>query len=136
MKKFLIVLVLICFSSCKEKRTEFIESKAIKRLVLVKNAPKSPDETKKIIIEYIKNQNNKDFIEFYEYSSNTKAFIEKERVGGYFREYIEHYQEEDGILTFYTTNCKNDTLKKVGIIRYYEKYGNFYEPDTIIGKCK
>ncbi|MDO4881210.1 MAG: hypothetical protein Q3983_08010 [Capnocytophaga sp.] len=110
---------------------EFIESKAIKGLVLVKNPLQSPCDTKKIIIEYIKNQKGKDFMEFYEYSSNTKVFIENERVGGYFREYIHHYQEQNGICVFYVAKYKEDTSKQVGVVRYYEKYGNFYEPDTI-----
>lgn len=102
MRKFIIILLLlsIVFSSCKEKKVEFIECKAIKRLVLVKNLPKSPYETKKLIIEYVKNQKEKDFIEFYEYSSNTKAIVENERTGGYFREYIHHYQDENGICVF------------------------------------
>ena len=64
MRKFIIILLLlsIVFSSCKEKKVEFIESKAIKGLVLVKNLPKSPYETKKLIIEYVKNQKEKDFL--------------------------------------------------------------------------
>lgn len=136
MRKFIIILLLlsIVFSSCKEKKVEFIESKAIKGLVLVKNLPKSPYETKKLIIEYVKNQKEKDFLEFYEYSSNTKAFVENKRIGGYFREYIHHYQEENGICVFYIGECKEDTLKQVGVIRYYGKYGDFYTPDTIYKK--
>ena len=136
MRKFIIILLLlsIVFSSCKEKKVEFIESKAIKGLVLVKNLPKSPYETKKLIIEYVKNQKEKDFIEFYEYSSNTKAFVENKRIGGYFREYIHHYQEENGICVFYIGEYNEDTLKQVGVIRYYGKYGDFYIPDTIYKK--
>jgi hypothetical protein len=136
MRKFIIILLLlsIVFSSCKEKKVEFIESKAIKGLVLVKNLPKSPYETKKLIIEYVKNQKEKDFLEFYEYSSNTKAFVENERTGGYFREYIHHYQDENGICVFYIGEYKEDTLKQVGVIRYYGKYGDFYIPDTIYKK--
>lgn len=132
----ILLFLMVFLLSCEEKKVEFIESKAIKELVLVKNPPKSPCDTKKKIIEYIKNQKRKDFMEFYEYSSNTRPFIENERVGGYFREYIHHYQEQNGVCVFYITKCKKDTLKQVGVIRYYEKYGNFYEPDTIIGKCK
>ncbi len=133
MRKFIIILLLlsIVFSSCKEKKVEFIESKAIKGLVLVKNLPKSPYETKKLIIEYVKNKKEKDFLEFYEYSSNTKAFVENERTGGYFREYIHHYQDENGICVFYIGEYNEDTLKQVGVIRYYGKYGDFYTPDTI-----
>ena len=132
MKKIVLFAIMFLFLiACKEKKVEFIESKAIKGLVLVKNLPKSPYETKKLIIEYVKNQKEKDFIEFYEYSSNTKAFVENKRIGGYFREYIHHYQEENGICVFYTGEYNEDTLKQVGVIRYYGKYGDFYTPDTI-----
>lgn len=92
---------------------EFIESKTIKGLVLVKNLPKSPYETKKLIIEYVKNQKEKDFLEFYEYSSNTKAFVENERTGGYFREYIHHYQDENGIYVFYIGEYKTSWGYKI-----------------------
>ena len=61
---------------------------------------------------------------------------ESKRVGGYLREYIHHYQEQNGIGVFYIGKCKEDTSEQVGIIRYYQKYGNFYEPDTIIGECR
>lgn len=136
MRKFIIILLLlsIVFSSCKEKKVEFIESKTIKGLVLVKNLPKSPYETKKLIIEYVKKQKEKDFLEFYEYSSNTKSFVENKRIGGYFREYIHHYKEENGICVFYIGECKEDTLKQIEVIRYYGKYGDFYTPDTIYKK--
>ena len=108
---------------------EFIESKAIKGLVLVKNPPPSPYEMRKMIVAHIKDQKKKDFMEFYEYTSNTKKFVDNKRIGGYSR-------EENGICVFYRAKCKKDTLEQIGVIRYYEKYGNFYEPDTIIGKCK
>lgn len=132
MKKIVLFAIMFLFLiACKEKKVEFIESKAIKGLVLVKNLPKFPYETKKLIIEYVKNKKEKDFPEFYEYSSNTKAFVENKRIGGYFREYIHHYQEENGICVFYIGEYNEDTLKQVGVIRYYGKYGDFYTPDTI-----
>ncbi len=135
MKKIVLFAIMFLFLiACKEKKVEFIESKTIKGLVLVKNLPKSPYETKKLIIEYVKNQKEKDFLEFYEYFSNTKAFVENERTGGYFREYIHHYQEENGICVFYIGEYNEDTLKQVGVIRYYGKYGDFYTPDTIYKK--
>ena len=114
MKKIVLFAIMFLFLiACKEKKVEFIESKAIKGLVLVKNLPKSPYETKKLIIEYVKNQKEKDFIEFYEYSSNTKAFVENERTGGYFREYIHHYQDENGICVFYIGEYKTSWGYKI-----------------------
>jgi hypothetical protein len=97
----ILLLFLVVFLSCEGGKVEFVESKAIEGLVLVKNLSQSPDKVKKAIIEYIKNQKGKDFMEFYEYSSSTKAFIESKRVGGYLREYIHHYQEQNGIGVFY-----------------------------------
>ena len=132
MKKIVLFAIMFLFLiACKEKKVEFIESKAIKGLVLVKNLPKSHYEPKKLNIENVKNQKEKYFLEFYEYSSNTKAFVENKRTGGYFREYIHHYQDENGICVFYIGECKEDTLKQIGFIRYYGKYGDFYTPDTI-----
>ena len=112
----ILLLFLVVFLSCEGGKVQFVESKAIKGLVLVKNLSQSPDKVKKAIIEYIKNQKGKDF--------------------GYLREYIHHYQEQNGIGVFYMGKCKEDTSEQVGIIRYYQKYGNFYEPDTIIGECR
>lgn len=132
----LFVILFFILISCRERKMEFIESKTIKGLVLVKNLPLSPCETGKMIVAYIKDQKKKDFMEFYEYTSSTKKFVDNKRIGGYSREYIHHYQEENGICVFYCAKCKKNTLEQVGVIRYYEKYGNFYEPDTIIGKCK
>ena len=74
----ILLLFLVVFLSCEGGKVEFVESKAIEGLVLVKNLSQSPDKVKKAIIEYIKNQKGKDFMEFYEYSSSTKAFIERE----------------------------------------------------------
>ena len=84
----ILLLFLVVFPSCEGGKEEFVESKAIEGLVLVTNLSQSSDKVKKAIIEYIKNQKGKDFMEFYEYSTSTKAFIESKRVGGYLREYI------------------------------------------------
>ena len=50
--------------------------------------------------------------------------------------FLDLHQEERGIAYFYKKKCKSDSLKTIGVIRYYDKYGYFYHPDTIIGKCK
>ena len=63
------------FSLCEGGKSAIVESKAIKGLVLVKNLSQSPDKVKKAIIEYIKNQKGKDFMEFYEYFLKYQSFL-------------------------------------------------------------
>ena len=72
----LFVILFFILISCRERKMKFIESKAIKGLVLVKNPPLSPCETGKMIVAYIKDQKKKDFMEFYEYTSSTKKFVD------------------------------------------------------------
>ncbi len=134
MKKFLIVLVIICFSSCKEKKTEFIKSN-VYPLYLVKNIPKNDSILKDEIEKFVIND-RVEYADFYEYTWSTSYFIDNEESSGFGAKILETYQKENGICFYYYKSCRNDSLKKVGTIRYYEKYGNFYEPDTIIGKCK
>jgi len=57
----ILLLFLVVFLSCEGGKEEFVESKTIEGLVLVKNLSQSPDKVKKAIIEYIKNQKGKDF---------------------------------------------------------------------------
>jgi hypothetical protein len=45
----ILLLFLVVFLSCEGRKEEFVESKVIKGLVLVKNLSQSPDEVKKAI---------------------------------------------------------------------------------------
>ncbi|GAA5092348.1 hypothetical protein GCM10023210_21130 [Chryseobacterium ginsengisoli] len=77
-------------------------------------------------------------MDFYNYTSNTEDFIEEERPGGYFREYLDYYPEDE-LAAFIISKCKNDTLKKVGRFHFYGLKGSNdgqKEIDTIIYKCK
>jgi hypothetical protein len=124
MKKLTIFLILSCCFSCTGKKTEFIQSKAIKNLFLVKN-PK----------EYLPPRIG--HLDFYKYSSNTQSFIEQERPGRYFREYIDYYAEDE-LATFIVSKCKNDTLKRVGRLYFYGLKGSENgqkEIDTLLYKC-
>lgn len=134
MMKYFILIGIIFIYSCKEKKIEFIESKVL-ALYLVKNAPKNDSILKNEISKFIINNGVK-YADFYEYTWFTSYFINNEESSGFGAKVLGTYQKENGICLYYYESCKNDSLKQVGIISYYEKYGNFYEPDTIIGKCK
>jgi hypothetical protein len=140
MKKIIFIIVLIVLFSCEEKKPEFIQSKTITNLILLKNPPKEDSLTKNLIKYFLlKNppkheKTNSTF--FYKYSSNTKYFLNhKEDPGGFSSEELNMYQDDDGIGVFGFIKCEKDSSKKVGIIRFYDKYGSFYKPDTIINKC-
>lgn len=133
-----IIVTGIMLVSCEEKKTEFIQSGVYKNLYLVKNLPGEASAAKKIIQDFVIKSSLKDDVEFYKYTNNTKYFLDhKEDPGGFSSEELGRYQEEEGIASFENVKCEKDTLKKVGVLRYYnEKYGNFYRPDTLINNCK
>jgi len=120
-KKSFVFIVMLLVISCKEKKIEFYQSETM-NLVLVKNLPKNDSLLKEELKKYLISQKI-EHTEIYEYSWDTEYFLT-------------HEQEERGIAYFYKEKCKNDSLKTIGVIRYYDKYGYFYHPDTIIGKCK
>ena len=136
MGKFIILLLfLMVFSSCKEKKIEFIKSNVM-NLILEENSPKEELKLKLEIKKYLENNFPKDeVIYIYMYSYETSYFINNNQddegpTGFYF---LYNYRKECGIGQFFVEGeCPNQW----GELRYYDKYGNFYEPDTIIGKCK
>jgi hypothetical protein len=126
---------LLC--SCEEKKTEFIQSKAIPDVFLLKNLPREDSLIKEIIKKFLlKNPPKKD-IYFFEYNWKTKYFInnKEDYSGGLSGEELGFYPDAQ-IGVFIISKCKNDTTKLVGKLRFYNKYGNYYKPDTIIYKCK
>lgn len=105
-------------------------------LILVKNSPKKELKLKLEIKKYLENNFPKDeVIYIYMYSYETSYFINNNQddegpTGFYF---LYNYRKTYGIGQFFVEGeCPNQW----GELRYYDKYGNFYEPDTIIGKCK
>ncbi|MDR3025154.1 hypothetical protein [Chryseobacterium sp.] len=102
MKKIIFLIILLVFFSCKDEKIEFIQSKAIKSLFLIKNHSKSKDEYKM----------------FYKYSSNTKSFLDDERPGGYFRGCLDQYAE-DQFATFTIEPCEMDSTKLLGRLYFY-----------------
>ena len=136
MKFYLVFLIGLISFSCKEKRIEFYQSETM-NLVLVKNLPKNDSLLKEELKKYLISQKI-EHTEIYEYSWDTEYFLthEEDDGGPTSSHFLDLHQEERGIAYFYKEKCKNDSLKTIGVIRYYDKYGYFYHPDTIIDKCK
>ena len=145
---FVFFVMLILFS-CKEKKVEFVQSRAIPALILIKNPPKSDSLLKSQIIDFLmKNSLKSDFmlkikpkkgIHFYRYTSDTKYFIENEGddTGGFSQNSITDYTEEN-IATFFISKCEKDTTKLVGKLYFYGNTGfsSKVEIDTLIYHCK
>ena len=86
-KIILIIMVMFLFSCQEEKKMEFIHSKAIKSLFLIKNPPSSDSLLKKeislfLIESYKKMGEGGSYKMFYRYTGNTKDFIKSERPVG------------------------------------------------------
>ena len=84
-KSKIIIIALLFLLSCKEEKVEFVQSRAIPALILIKNPPKSDSLLKTQIIDFLmKNSLKSDFmlklkpekgIHFYRYTSDTKYFL-------------------------------------------------------------
>ena len=125
--------------SCKEEKIEFVQSRAIPALILIKNPPKSDSLLKTQIIDFVKENYYKERIQFYRYTSDTKYFIENEGddTGGFSQNSITDYTEDD-IATFFISKCEKDTTKLVGKLYFYGNAGfsSKVEIDTLIYHCK
>ena len=137
MKRFLFILLSIFLFSCrenKERGIEFIHSNTMS-LILIKNPTENESILKLNVKEYLENNFPKKNTYLYIYNDDTSYFINHKEddegpTGFYF---LYNYRKECGIGQFFVEGeCPNQW----GELRYYNKYGNFYEPDTIIGKCK
>jgi len=119
MKIIILLSTIFLIISCENNKTEFIQSKVINKLVLIKNPRKS--------------------IAFYRYSSETKYFLgNKEDPGGFSSEELDNYPEYE-IANFFILNCKNDSTKLVGRFHFYGLKGSDdgqKEIDTLIYRCK
>ena len=148
-KSKIIIIALLFLLSCKEEKVEFVQSRAIPALILIKNPPKSDSLLKTQIIDFLmKNSLKSDFmlklkpekgIHFYRYTSDTKYFIENEGddTGGFSQNSITDYTEEN-IATFFISKCEKDTTKLVGELYFYGNAGfsSKREIDTLIYHCK
>ena len=148
-KSKIIITALLFLFSCKEEKIEFVQSRAIPALILIKNPPKSDSLLKTQIIDFLmKNSLKSDFmlkiqpekgIHFYRYTSDTKYFIENEGddTGGFSQNSITDYTEEN-IATFFISKCEKDSTKLVGELYFYGNAGfsSKREIDTLIYHCK
>ena len=148
-KSKIIIIVLLFLLSCKEEKIEFVQSRAIPALILIKNPPKSDSLLKTQIIDFLmKNSLKSDYlsktqlkegIDFYRYTSDTKYFIENEGddTGGFSQNSITDYTEEN-IATFFISECKKDSTKLIGKLYFYGNTGfsSKVEIDTLIYHCK
>ena len=139
-KSKIIIIVLLFLLSCKEEKIEFVQSRAIPALILIKNPPKSDSLLKTQIIDFVKENYYKERIHFYRYTSNTKYFIEneEENTGGFSQNALYDYPEDD-IAVFEISECKKDSTKLVGELYFYGNAGfedSITEIDTLIYYCK
>ena len=139
-KSKIIIIVLLFLLSCKEKKIEFVQSRAIPALILIKNPPKSDSLLKTQIIDFVKENYYKERIHFYRYTSDTKYFIEnKEDTDGGFSDNALYDYPEDDIAIFDVYKCRQDTTKLVGRFHFYGNAGlegSKREIDTLIYHCK
>ena len=148
-KSKIIIIALLFLLSCKEEKVEFVQSRAIPALILIKNPPKSDSLLKTQIIDFLmKNSLKSDFmlkikpkkgIHFYRYTSDTKYFIENEGddTGGFSQNSITDYIEEN-MAVFEISKCEKDSTKLVGKLYFYGNAGfsSKVEIDTLIYHCK
>ena len=116
-----VFFVLLFLLSCKEEKVEFVQSRAIPALILIKNQPKKR-------------------IHFYKYTWDTSYFIEnKEDTDGGFSDNALYDYPEDDIAIFDVYKCRQDTTKLVGRFHFYGNAGlegSKREIDTLIYHCK
>ena len=138
-KSKIIIIVSLFLLSCKEEKVEFVQSRAIPALILIKNPPKSDSLLKTQIIDFVKENYYKERIHFYRYTSNTKYFIEneEENTGGFSQNALYDYPEDD-MAVFEISECKKDSTKLVGELYFYGNAGfsSKVEIDTLIYHCK
>ena len=134
-----VFFVLLFLFSCKEEKIEFVQSRAIPALILIKNPPKSDSLLKTQIIDFVKENYYKERIHFYRYTSDTKYFIENrgDNTGGFSQNALYDYPEDD-MAVFEISECKKDSTKLVGELYFYGNAGfsSKREIDTLIYYCK
>ena len=138
--RVLVFFVMLILLSCKEEKVEFVQSRAIPALILIKNPPKSDSLLKTQIIDFLQaNNNDKKYFSFYRYTSNTYYFLEnkEETTGGFSQNALYDYPEDD-IAVFEISECKKDSTKLVGELYFYGNAGfsSKREIDTLIYHCK
>ena len=139
-KSKIIIIVLLFLFSCKEEKVEFVQSRAIPALILIKNPPKSDSLLKTQLVNFLIKNQPKKRIHFYKYTWDTSYFIEnKEDTDGGFSDNALYDYPEDDIATFFISKCEKDSTKLVGELYFYGNAGlegSKREIDTLIYHCK
>jgi hypothetical protein len=136
-KVFLILLVSSIFLSCEEKKIEFIQSKTMPHIFLLKNVPNEDillkNQISDFLVKYpIKNVDKLPQINFYRYTFNSSYFINHIPDPGGFSSY--DFKDKERLAVFSISKCKRDSTKLVGQLYFYKD--NFFQADTLIYKCK
>ena len=139
-KSKIIIIALLFLLSCKEEKIEFVQSRAIPALILIKNPPKSDSLLKTQLVNFLIKNQPKKRIHFYRYTWDTSYFIEnKEDTDGGFSDNSLFDYPEDKIATFFISKCEKDSTKLVGELYFYGNAGlegSKREIDTLIYHCK
>lgn len=145
MKKIILFAIIFCYlTSCQEKKIEFIHSKAIPALVLIKNPCESDSLTKKEIKTFLINNRNNFHIEnnyynvvFYRYTNKTRYFINnnEDRGGPTSEFFLSDYINQE-IASFIISKCEKDTTKLVGKLYFSGSKLYTNKIDTLIYHCK
>ncbi|WP_345203432.1 hypothetical protein [Chryseobacterium ginsengisoli] len=78
MKKIIGIFILLVFFSTRKEKTEFVQSKAIPNMFLLKNLPLDSLSAKKMIRNFLLKNSPKADTYFYEYTWRTEYFIDHE----------------------------------------------------------
>ena len=94
--KIIIIVLLVLFSSCGEKKTEFIESNTMD-LILIKNIPNDRTALRKQIKEFIINEKIEKSVDFYEYKFHKRDYHKKDTIdlGIIYFEDLENFDDEE-----------------------------------------
>lgn len=142
MKKVIFLFITyFLFTSCEEKKTEFVESKVIKGFFIVKYPPKEDFLLQNELVDFvIKNPKipSDSSIHFYSDNSDTRYFLDQlPDPGGFSSHEIEDIEDYNVAKVFFI-RCKNDSSKVIGELYYkglYEKGSRYIKIDTIVNKC-
>lgn len=124
--------------SCNTGESSFMKT-TVDGYYLIKNPPQNKTTLKNAIAHFIniRGAEGKHITTayFYKYTSNTAYFVKhKPDPGGHFSKDFDFY-EQDQIATFGMEQCPVDKHMKLGLLRFFNNWGNYYQPDTLFNNC-
>ncbi|OXA91700.1 hypothetical protein [Flavobacterium hibernum] len=140
MKKIIyLILILFLNFSCEEKKIEFVQSKVLNNVFLIKHYPSDnvllKGEISLFLIKDYPENVKSGVVYFYKYTSDSEYFLDHLPDSGGFSSYELEDIEDQNLANFFISKCKNDTTKLVGKFHYYGINQNLSEIDTLIYKC-